>query len=300
VHSEDDPCEGTFTCEEAGCVLDVTTVQTELESPGICGSIECVDDGAGGWQYSITPIAEGDSCDDSDACTDNEVCTAGACVGELIDCGDPVNPCNEMACLTDEGCKLQHREGDCDDENTCSVNDRCVVDVCTGDPSLGPVATFENQSTDEWLLSSTGNEVEWMTSSGLVADSGTALHLVNPATGTMEDSAGAWEATAEWMVVEIPSDAINQVYVRFKLYMDVGDQGCDADTLHVLLDGAEVYERCDSTSGEFVEVEIDLGTDPKGEDLVISFVVNTVTADNNGGQGVVIDDVGFHWACKLL
>ena len=45
---------------------------------------------------------------------------------------------------------------------------------------------------------------------------------------------------------------------------------------------------------------IDLGTDPKGEDLVISFVVNTVTADNNGGQGVVIDDVGFHWACKLL
>ena len=82
--------------------------------------------------------------------------------------------------------------------------------------------------------------------------------------------------------------------------MDVGDQGCGADTFHVLVDGAQVYEHCDSTNGEFVDVQIDLGTDPKGDDLVISFVVNTVTADNNGGQGVVIDDVGFHWACKLL
>lgn len=300
AQSEGDHCAGTYACIDGGCVLDLETIQVQPASPGGCGAIECVADGAGGWQYTVVAAAEGEACDDADACTQGEVCTAGACLGEPTDCGDPVNPCHEMACLADEGCKLQHRQGGCDDGNACSVNDRCVADVCTGDPSLGPVATFENQSTDDWLLSSTGNEVQWMPSSGLVADSGTALHLVNPATGTMEDSAGAWEATAEWMVVEIPAEAINQVYVRFKVYMDVEDQGCQADTLHVLLDGAEVYERCDSTNGEFIDVELDLGTDPKGEDLVISFVVNTATADNNGGQGVVIDDVGFHWACKLL
>ena len=300
VHSEDDPCAGTYTCVEGGCVLDFETVQVAPESPGVCGTVDCVDDGEGGWQYVVTPAGEGDSCDDSNACTENDTCVAGACIGDVKDCGDPVNPCNEMTCLPDEGCKLQHRVGSCDDGNECSVNDRCVADVCTGDPSLGPVATFENQSTDDWLFSSTGNEVSWITSSGIVPDGGTALHLVNPATGTMEDSAGAWEATAEWMVVEVPAEAINQVFIRFKVYMDVGDQGCEADTLHVLLDGAEVYERCDSTNGEFVDVQIDLGADPKGEDLVISFVVNTVTADNNSGQGVVIDDVGFHWACKIL
>jgi hypothetical protein len=299
-HSEDDHCAGTYICEDSACVFEGASVQAPLADPGICGSVTCVDDGAGGWVYQLEALLEGDPCDDLDDCTEATTCQAGACTGSVVDCGEPVNPCSEIVCYPELGCQFQDRIGACDDGSACSVDDRCVADDCTGDPSLGPVATFEDQTTDDWLLTSTGNEAGWYISAGIAADSGAALHAVNPSTGTMEDAGGAWEAEAEWMVVSIPAEAINEVFIRFKVWMDVGDQGCEADRLNVLVDGASVYERCDSTDGAFVEVEIDLGQDPKGDDLVVTFVVNTVTADNNGGAGVVIDDAGFHWACKVL
>jgi len=106
------------------------------------------------------------SCNDNNACTTNDRCRDGACSGQPRNCGDddectqdschngacqhtPIpgcadecdhdsdctdgNPCTSGKC--DDGkCVHVNNQNSCNDNNGCTVNDRCQGGTCTGQP----------------------------------------------------------------------------------------------------------------------------------------------------------------------
>jgi hypothetical protein len=92
---------------------------------------------------TYTNKVNGTSCDDSNAGTVNDVCRAGVCAG--------VDPCSGITCPLDQ-CRVNPRclSGECfssnaqngiacNDNNTLTINDKCVSGKCVGDinPCIG-------------------------------------------------------------------------------------------------------------------------------------------------------------------
>ena len=89
----------------------------------------CTDDvcqGGDGCKHTDNDVL----CDDGSACTVNALCTAGTCVGsETLVCDDN-NPCTGDTCDPVEGCQYPYVPGGCDDGDSCTLGDHCVVGVC--------------------------------------------------------------------------------------------------------------------------------------------------------------------------
>jgi hypothetical protein len=67
--------------------------------------------------------------DCSDPCLVGAMCINGACVGELLSCPAPDNPCQRAVCEAGVGCVA------IDDLSACDDGDPCTLDTC--DPTLG-------------------------------------------------------------------------------------------------------------------------------------------------------------------
>jgi hypothetical protein len=73
------------------------------------------------------------ACDDGNACTVDEGCVSGSCKpGGMKDCNDG-NPCTNDSCDVIDGCVYSFNTAPCDDEDECTVGEKCELGVCTGD-----------------------------------------------------------------------------------------------------------------------------------------------------------------------
>lgn len=79
-------------------------------------------------------------CDDGNACTENDVCGNSKCGGTLVNCASKVGgvgACQLVVCDTILGCLPpidQLDGGVCDDDNSCTTNDKCSAGKCGGAP----------------------------------------------------------------------------------------------------------------------------------------------------------------------
>jgi len=111
-------CAGTpMDCSafNAGCLLGVCN-----QANGQCQQI---------------PAGEGGACDDDRPCTQNDVCTGGVCDGVPADCSGLTTVCTLGVCNGTTGaCQAlpTNQGGACNDNNRCTVNDRCNAGVCAG------------------------------------------------------------------------------------------------------------------------------------------------------------------------
>ncbi len=137
---DSDECTQTDACDGGACV---GTNPVDCDDSNVC-TVDSCDSGDGSCINDGAPV-NGDPCDDGNPCTETDMCDgAGACVGSTIpgciqctvdgDCEDN-DPCTVNTCNVDT-CDFSVPAPDttpCDDGNFCSVNDECTAGVCGGD-----------------------------------------------------------------------------------------------------------------------------------------------------------------------
>ena len=71
-------------------------------------------------------------CDDSNMCTYNDFCQEGDCIaGEPFDCDD-ANLCTDDVCSPLKGCLHTNNTLACDDQDPCTLQDKCSGGSCVG------------------------------------------------------------------------------------------------------------------------------------------------------------------------
>ena len=90
-----------------------------------------------------------DPCEDGDPCTIGDQCVDGACVHGPPPVCDDGNPCTDELCdsQTIGGCIFVNNLAECDDGDTCTLNDACLMGACVGTIPL-PCDDF-NVCTDD-------------------------------------------------------------------------------------------------------------------------------------------------------
>ena len=62
------------------------------------------------------------------------MCAGKQCVGGPIDPRNDNNPCTGDSCHATKGCQHTPIAGSCDDDDACTVADKCVGGNCQGAP----------------------------------------------------------------------------------------------------------------------------------------------------------------------
>lgn len=118
------------TCQDEGCVAD--TPAPGYPTVGVCDdSMGCTMDTCN----TTTHLCEHPfSCDDGIDCTTDQ-CVSGQCQNTANDsfCDDS-NLCTSDICTTVFGCQHANVPGPCDDGQSCTINDQCLLGVCQGTP----------------------------------------------------------------------------------------------------------------------------------------------------------------------
>jgi hypothetical protein len=71
-------------------------------------------------------------CDDGNLCTINDLCQGGNCLpGDAFDCNDG-NPCTDDICSPLKGCLHTNNTVACDDQDPCTLQDKCSGGSCVG------------------------------------------------------------------------------------------------------------------------------------------------------------------------
>lgn len=98
----------------------------------------CTADSCVNGQCVFTPLPDGSPCNDGNPCTIEDVCIGGVCAGIPINCDDG-NPCTEDLCIDGVCFHVPVEDGmPCNDNNPCTLNDRCVAGTCMGVPIQCP------------------------------------------------------------------------------------------------------------------------------------------------------------------
>ena len=151
VCNDNNPCTDDSCAPLAGCQFvpnqatcndgsECTTVdictggQCKGTQPPDCGDDDpCTDTWCDPDQGCVTSLNQA-PCDDQDKCTTVDICDNGACLGSTpLDCDDE-NVCTQDLCDPDTGCYALPQPGQCDDGESCTVNDLCADGECGGTP----------------------------------------------------------------------------------------------------------------------------------------------------------------------
>ena len=126
--STDEDYEQDSSCGDGESTECATVIPSKCEN-GV--EIEC----------KIEPKNQDEICNDNNPCTQSSICEAGKCKGfDEIVCDSPPGDavCYEQTtCNPQNGlCEYVKLEEDtlCDDENICTINDKCKSGLCKGDP----------------------------------------------------------------------------------------------------------------------------------------------------------------------
>ena len=111
---------------------------------GSCGSIKeltcdddnlCTDDSCDP-ESGCHNLANQNPCDDDNPCTTSDVCEAKECVGASpLNCNDG-NVCTDDSCDSQVGCVYGTNQGDCSDDDACTVGDQCLDGICASGQGL--------------------------------------------------------------------------------------------------------------------------------------------------------------------
>ncbi len=123
------PCDDGNLCTADDVCREGECAQSE---PVVCddGNV-CTDDFCDPAQGCFA-VANTAPCDDRDLCTFADRCADGECTaGIAADCDDG-NVCTEDACNFAIGCIYEVNVQDCDDDDSCTLADRCLEGACVG------------------------------------------------------------------------------------------------------------------------------------------------------------------------
>ncbi|MBM4387874.1 MAG: hypothetical protein FJ088_09065, partial [Deltaproteobacteria bacterium] len=89
-----------------------------------------------------TPVAG--ECDDGNECTGGDFCEKGECKPgpDVVVCDDK-NPCTYDLCNPDKGCVASFTQDNCNDNYSCTLNDKCMGGKCTGEKIISLCQTCE-------------------------------------------------------------------------------------------------------------------------------------------------------------
>lgn len=130
----DDPNQMNDVCCTNGCTFQPTNVLCR-PSTNVCDVAEMCTGNAATCPAD-DHVVDGTDCDDGNACTQADSCQSGACTGaDPIEC-PAIDQCHEMGTCdpaTGSCSQVAKPEGSsCNDGNTCTENDSCLLGVCTG------------------------------------------------------------------------------------------------------------------------------------------------------------------------
>ena len=319
-----DPCTADF-CQGGTCVYVVVpcgcATDAHCDDHDACTVDHCAD---GVCLHEPLPgcACHADTdCHDQNACTKDR-CLAGQCVHDAVpdccqeplDCSDG-NPCTWDVC-TDNACysyPAAEAPGCCATAADCPAPGPCEVAVCRPDshcdvtvapdccPDTVALATgFDGTDGTDWELSGQAKPVHWGLDGHRVTSAPLALYFGNPNTHTyaLPGQASAGTATSPFVVLPTGVGA----RLRFALWLDVEFQP-DVDRLEVrVLDGASTTVAWSKAAlaqaayRSWTGVEVDLAP-WIGRTVRLQLAFDSVDALDNGGEGVVIDDVDVRAPC---
>lgn len=152
-------CKGTRTCSPTGltpCAIaekpeacngldddcDGLTDEGTCEDGNPCTKGSCNTDGSCKQEQ-----LQGTTCDDGNACTGTDKCAAGKCVGGDLKLCDDNNLCTDNKCDPAGGCLFTSNKDPCNDNNQCTLQDKCSEKKCVGGPP--PNCSDGNQCTSD-------------------------------------------------------------------------------------------------------------------------------------------------------
>ncbi|MFN8641215.1 MAG: hypothetical protein U0802_05980 [Candidatus Binatia bacterium] len=119
----------------------VCDTDAECNDGNQCTTDTCPPDGS-----ACSNAPRSGACTDDNACTVGDACVSGSCVpGPAPDCADSTT-CTIDSCLPTTGCIHFPIPGSCDDGNSCTTGDQCVIGVCVG---TAPNCDDHNPCTDD-------------------------------------------------------------------------------------------------------------------------------------------------------
>ena len=240
-------------------------------------------------------------CDDGSTCT-TDICELGACVNEKED---------PLCCTAN---------GDCDDDNPCTV-EFCEEGQCTisiPDPTCcfekeEVLETFD-EDPEEWSFGSSDLDVGWSFIEGEEGegfDGSGYLYFGNPETGQYETSSGSLVfGQAVTPAVTVGTSGIS--VLSFQLKLSTEWDSTPFVQLPFATDRFTVYAQSDSlgsielwnsdlisgtTQGDWAKVEVGLAAFA-GETLSFKLEFNTGDGDNNGFEGVLLDNMNVDVVCS--
>ncbi len=128
-------------------------------------------------------------CNDNDACTKNEFCAGSTCGGgSAINCDDG-NICTDDSCHVVTGCVNQANEADCNDQDACTVTDKCLDKACHGSGALacddGKVCTDDSCGPETGCIA-TPVQDDTACGQDLVCKAGECVQACQPGSATFE------------------------------------------------------------------------------------------------------------------
>jgi hypothetical protein len=125
--NDNDACTQTGTCNAGTCEKGPPIDCSFLD--GVCSKGIC-DVGLG---CIISPLSDGDPCDDGLYCTVEDACTLGVCTGKPNTCAAPGNTCMIGSCNEAQKTCVAVPGNDgmmCDDQNPCTQGSVCANGAC--------------------------------------------------------------------------------------------------------------------------------------------------------------------------
>ncbi|MBI5610632.1 MAG: hypothetical protein HY902_17280, partial [Deltaproteobacteria bacterium] len=267
--SDGDPCTVGDLCSGGACLPGLPL---DCDDGQKCTADSCSTKGCG---HAALP--NGAPCDDGDVCTAGDACLDMVCAGAgSLGCSDG-NPCTVDWCEDAVGCQHVAQNLACDDGNCCTLGDHCVSGVCSavsnvacddglactvdaclpaggcsfvpsGAPGCGVCSgdDFEGAISQWSAWSDDATYVQWLPSQ------------VHPRSGKAHvraawmGPAGKGEPVARMAHLQLRKILLGPgpAWLTFDLSSPVLTQGCTVDTLHLLVNGVELWKNCNGKPGE--------------------------------------------------
>lgn len=157
---------GLFTCDEAGVAC-----RTSCAADDECIALAHCDDG-----LCLPDLPIGAPCDEPSDCADGLFCVRDQPGGPGICCNEPCDDaCRSCRAQTPGLCQPVLNGTPCDDGNPCTINDACLMGVCSG-------ATITCATTDPCLQPGTCNPATGQCSPPVPVENGTPCDDGDPCT----------------------------------------------------------------------------------------------------------------------